>query len=57
MTLCLFFFFTGFFPGQTEDHREHGPRHEASEPAAAAGEGQAVDETSALALTTRLSAE
>ncbi|XP_078115587.1 sterol carrier protein 2b isoform X2 [Sander vitreus] len=47
----------GIFPGQAEDHREHGTGHEASEPAAAAGQRQAVDEMSELAAPTPLNTE
>ncbi|XP_016430332.1 non-specific lipid-transfer protein-like [Sinocyclocheilus rhinocerous] len=32
----------GILPGQTEDHRKHGHGNEASKPAAAAGQSQAV---------------
>ena len=38
------FFFAGFFPGEVEDHREHGYGHEAPEPATAARQSQAVKE-------------
>lgn len=51
------FWFTGVFPGQAEDHREHGTGHEASKPAAVAGQSQAVDEPSKLAVTTPLNTE
>lgn len=44
ITLSLSLWFTGIFPGQAEDHRKHGSGYEASKPAAAAGQSQAVDE-------------
>lgn len=43
-SLSLSLWFTGIFPGQAEDHRKHGSGYEASKPAAAAGQSQAVDE-------------
>lgn len=44
ITLSLSLWFTGIFPGQAEDHRKHGSGYEATKPAAAAGQSQAVDE-------------
>lgn len=51
------FWFTGVFPGQAEDHRKHGTSHEASKPAAAAWQSQAVDETLELPVPIPLNTE
>lgn len=57
VTFLSSFWLAGIFPGKTEDHREHGTGHEATKPAAAAGQSQVVDEVSKLAVTTPLNTE
>ncbi len=42
ITLLCSLVHAGILPGQTEDHRKHGHGNEASNPAAAAGQSQAV---------------